>query len=405
MLALQYEKSIPRYLMVRSLSPFWSGASTSPLSCLRLVDVPEPKLPNADWVKIQPRLSGICGSDVSLIQAKGSSYFSPFVSNPFIFGHEVVGTITQIDDAVADFAIGDRVVVEPNLSCQVRGIEPMCRACQAGQSGNCENITCGCLAAGIQTGYCNSTGGAWSSALVAHRSQLHHVPPELSDEEAVLIEPFSCALHGVLQSKWSQHQTILVLGCGVIGLLTIAALRLVGFQGQLLASAKYPHQAKMAELLGADQVFTADKSLYSSISETTAAKLYYPELSKPVLLGGVDCTFDCVASSSSLDDALRFTKARGQVMIVGMPSIPIGIDWTSIWHQELQVVGCYTYGTEDYQGESISTFDLAIRLMQKRLGLLRPLVTKRYALKDYREALQAAMSPSESLAIKTVFEF
>jgi threonine dehydrogenase-like Zn-dependent dehydrogenase len=405
MLALQYEKSIPRYLMVRSLSPFWSEVSTSSVSCLRLVNIPEPQLPDPEWVKIQPRLSGICGSDVSLIQAKGSSYFSPFVSTPFIFGHEVVGTITQTGATVSGFAVGDRVVVEPNLTCKVRGITPLCPACTAGYSGNCENITCGCLSAGIQTGYCKDTGGAWSSALVAHQSQLHRVPPSLSDEEAVLIEPFSCALHGVLQSRWSTHGTILVMGCGVIGLLTIAALRSVGYQGRLLATARYAHQARMAETLGADQVFAADKTLYANLGEATRAKSYHPELSKPVLLGGVDCTFDCVASSASLDDALRLTRSRGQVMIVGMPSIPTGVDWTSIWHQELQVIGCYTYGMETYRDEPISTFELAMQLMEKQNGLLKPLITHRYALSDYRQALQSAMTPSQSSAIKTVFEF
>jgi threonine dehydrogenase-like Zn-dependent dehydrogenase len=404
MLALRYIKSIPRYLMVRSLSPLWSEVSTSPFSCLQLIDMPPPELPAPDWVQVQPRLSGICGSDLSLLQAKGSTYFTPFVSTPFVVGHEVVGTVSAIGTAIAGVKVGDRVVVEPNLSCRVRGVTPICRACEAGHTGNCENVACGCLGAGIQTGFCASTGGGWSSALVAHQSQIHIVPDSLSDETAVLIEPFSCALHSVLQADLSQVKTGLVIGCGVIGLLTIAALRSIGYEGHLIAIARYPHQAEMAELLGADQILSGGKDLYDKICQITGAKPYQPELGKPVLLGGVDCTFDCVASSKTLDDALRLTRARGQVVLVGMPSIPKGIDWTTIWHQELQVIGTYTYGTETYEGQVISTFDLAIRLLEKYGDRIQNLVTGLYRLTDYQTALQVAMNPKRSKAIKTVFD-
>jgi threonine dehydrogenase-like Zn-dependent dehydrogenase len=404
MLALRYFKSIPRYLMVRSLTPLWSEIGTSPLSCLKLVETPEPQLPNADWVKIKPRLSGICGSDVSVIQSQGSTYFTPFTSTPFTFGHEVVGTVAEVGANVSGLQTGDRVVIEPSLPCAARGITPVCRTCASGNPGNCENVTCGCLAPGLLTGFCATTGGAWSHAFVAHASQIHPVPAPLSDEEAVLIEPFCCALHAALKAN-SQHQTILVLGCGIIGLLQIAALRLVGFSGQIFATARYPHQAKMAKQLGADLVLPTGAELYDKIVELTHAKAYTPELSKPVLLGGVDCTFDCIASDRTLDDALRLTHSQGQVIIVGKPAIPKGIDWTTLWHQELEVIGAYTYGQETFQGETLSTFALALRLVAQSGGLLKPLVTGYFPLTDYRQALQVATAPSRHAAFKTVFDF
>jgi threonine dehydrogenase-like Zn-dependent dehydrogenase len=405
MLALRYFKSIPRYLMVRSLTPLWSDIGTSPLSCLKLVETPEPELPNADWVKIKPRLSGICGSDVAVIQSQGSTYFTPFSSTPFTFGHEVVGTIAEVGATVRGVKTGDRVILEPSLNCTARGISPVCRTCAAGNTGNCENVTCGCLAPGLLTGFCDTTGGAWSSAFVAHTSQLHPVPAALSDEEAVLVEPFCCALHAALKANLSQHQNILVLGCGVIGLLQIAALRLVGFAGQIFATARYPHQAKMAAQLGADLVLPTGAELYDKIVHLTHAKSYTPELSKPVLLGGVDCTFDCIASDRTLDDALRLTRSQGQVIVVGRPGIAKGIDWTTLWHQELEVIGAYTYGQETFRGETLSTFALALRLIAQSGGLLKPLVTGYFPLSDYRQALQVATAPSRHAAIKTVFDF
>ena len=106
---------------MRYLGKRWRGLYTSPFSCTRLVDIPEPQLPTPEWVKVRTRLSGICGSDLATITAKGSPYFSPFTSTPFVLGHEIVGEIAETGDAVEGFPVGARVVIEPVLSCPVRG--------------------------------------------------------------------------------------------------------------------------------------------------------------------------------------------------------------------------------------------------------------------------------------------
>ena len=298
--AIQYMKSVPRYLMVRMLGGRWARLRTGPLSCIRLAEVPEPELPAPEWVRIRPRLSGVCGSDLATISAKGSPYFSPFVSCPFVFGHEVVGETME----------GARVVIEPSLSCTVRGLEP-CHQCAVGNYGNCEQITKGVISAGIQTGYCRDTGGGWSRSLVAHPFQVHSVPEGLSDEEAVLIEPFACALHAALRGRPEDGATVLVMGCGSIGLLTIAALRAVGSRCRIVAVARYPHQEEAAQRLGADEVLGAGRDLYSAICKATGAERHQPELGKPVLVGGAEVVFDCVGSATAIDDALRFTRAKG----------------------------------------------------------------------------------------------
>lgn len=403
MLAIRYQKNIPRYLLVRSLSNYFPQISTSFLSCLQVVETPFSRLPSPEWIRINPIVSGICGSDISVIQAKGSFYFSPFVSFPFVPGHEVVGTVSEVGSAVEDIAIGERVVIEPNLSCHTRGISPSCSQCAQKNYGHCENVRKGRLAAGLQTGYCQSTGGGWSTSLVAHKSQVHRVPQNLSDDEAVLIEPFSCAIHGVLKANLKDEQTVIVLGCGSIRLLTIAAIRALGYKCRILAIAKYPHQANLAQTLGANQIFYPDKQLYGYISTALNTSILQPDMGKPVLLGGADCTFDCVGSSSTIDDAMRFTRPQGRMVLVGMPGIPKNVDWTSMWHKELQIFGAYTYGTETYQGEHIQTFTLALKLMQKQNGILRHLITGRYKLPEYRQALYAAMNPGDTKSIKTIF--
>ena len=121
---------------------------------------------------------------------------------------------------------------------------------------------------------------------------------------------------------------LLILGCGTIGLLTIAALRAVGCRCRILAAARYPHQQAFARALGADKIIGADHTLYDAICADTNAERYQPEIGRPTFIGGVDTTFDCVGSARTIDDALRLTRARGNVVVVGMPGIPSGVDWT-----------------------------------------------------------------------------
>ncbi len=404
MQAIQYIKSIPRYLMMRYLGKRWGGLYTSPLSCVRLTDMPEPDLITPHWVRVKPRLSGICGSDLATLTAKGSPYFSPFASTPFVLGHEIVGDVVETGDAVPDFPIGTRVVIEPALSCQVRGIAQPCYQCENSRFSNCENITKGDISAGIQTGYCHDTGGGWSGSVLGHRSQLHAVPDSISDELAVLLEPFACALHGALRVQPDPDATFCIIGGGTMGLLTLAALRCLGHQNRLLMFAKHPHQQTLARSLGADTVLVPSRDRYAKFTELTGAESYQPELGQQVLIGGVDVTFDCIGSSVTIDDALRFTRAGGSVVLVGMPGIPKNIDWTSIWYKELQVAGAYTYGIETYQGEQVHTFTLGMRLLEKMEAELRPLVSASFPLRDYKRALQTALNTGSTATVKTVFD-
>ena len=408
--AVRFFRSVPRWLLVRSLFRRWPSVATGALSCIELAAAAPPPLPAPDWVRIKPRLSGVCGSDLSAIACQGSPYFSPFVSTPFVLGHELVGDIVETGAAVpAQWKTGTRVVIEPALCCAVRGITPPCKPCAAGEYAHCENILKGSIKGGIQTGYCASTGGGWSDAtLVAHHSQLHAVPTALSDEEAVLAEPFSCAMHAALKAPREKDATLLFLGCGTIGLLTLYAYRAAGGRARVLATARFPCQAEMAGKFGAEKIspLRPPEELYTWVLEQTGAGgVYRPELGKPVALGGVDCVVDCVGSSQSIDDAMRLTRPRGLLVLTGMPGIAVGVDWTSVWYRSLQVQGSYAYGWETLaDGRKLKTMQLALEFLQKSAGALKPLVNRKFPLEDYRAALAGAFDAGRNGAFKTVFE-
>ena len=411
MKALVYRKSIPRYALLRLLGPRFRSIYTSAVSPVALRNTPEPRLPTPRWVRIRPRLAGICGSDLATLCAKGSPYLAPITSMPFVMGHEVVGTIAETGSQVTGVSVGDRVVIQPALGCQVRGIDPPCDACANGHDALCVRVNRGDIAAGIQTGYCRDTGGGFGESLVAHESQVYHVPNELDDRAAVLIEPFSCAIHAALRAPIDISATVLVIGCGAIGLLTIAALRAVGCRARIVAVAKYDHQRDHALRLGADKVLgarTAMRSRYRQWSDALNAEVLDPELGKPTVLGGADVVFDCVASSQSIDDGMRFTAGGGSFVLVGMPGIPKGVDWTPLWYKEITVHAAYAYGPErrdpDHSSEKPrDTFEIAIDLMKTMGDELAKLVSEPFDLANYRSAFESALNTGRSGAVKTIF--
>jgi len=397
--ALVYRKSVPRYLLMRAGAKRIKNLDTSRFSPLQLEEVPEPDLPTPEWVRIRPRLSGVCGSDLSTLSAQSSPYFSPITSPPFVMGHEVVGEVAEDGNG---FRTGERVVIEPALGCAVRGIEPPCHQCATGRHALCVNVTKGDISPGIQTGFCHDTGGGWSEGtLVAHRSQLHRVPDDVSDEAAVAVEPLACAVHAALAARPGPDETTVVLGAGSVGLLVVGALRRLTDAGRIICAAKHERQRGEALRLGADGV-VYPKEVYAALPAMLGADVRRPELGKPVVLGGADRVFECVGSPGTMEDAIRLSRPGGEVTLVGMPGARSTLDLTPLWHGEISLSGAYAYGTEKYEGEKTTSFDLALRLANPLK--LDALVGPRFRLPQYGEAIAAARSTGRDGNVKVVFD-
>ena len=406
MLSLQYRKSVPRYVWVKLIAGRFPRTVTAPGGFLRLTQVAKPPLPTSLWVRVRPTLSGICGSDLATVAGKSSIYLSAFTSFPFVPGHEVVGSVIETGPAVERLKVGDRVVLEPALGCTARGIPEPCHPCQQGHYANCEYVTRGDVSAGVQTGYCRDTGGGWGSELVAHESQLHLVPDAVTNEAAVITEPLSCALHAVIEAQIPQGAQVLVVGSGTIGLLTIAALQTHAPTATVVAVAKYAHQKELATTLGAKHVVPTGEGGYERLAELSGGAYYSLPLGKPAVLGGFDVTLECTGSPAGLEDAIRWTRSRGQLVMAGMPAVN-KIDLTPVWYQELRVNGAYAYSTETNGEETVKTFRLALDMLSQDgwSDRLAALVRHRFHLKQHRSAIATAMRPGRSGAVKTVFDF
>ena len=394
--ALELYRSVTRYAGARVLGSRLPGLLSGPLAPLRLRDVKDPALPGDGWGLLKPLLSGICGSDLATISGKTSPYFGPLVSMPFVPGHEVVAELIEDLD---DLSAGQRVVLNPVLSCAARGLE-LCESCSEGLTGRCDRVTIGHLSAGLQTGYCADTGGGWGGRMVAHRSQLFAVPDDMSDEKAVLIEPLACAIHSVLRARVETGDEVSIVGAGAIGLLTALALRRFTEVKHVTVVAKHPKQQELARAFGADEVVSASDAV-TALRRSTHAMRANPEIGSPFLLGGVDLTFECVGSRSAMDLALRTTRAGGKVVVSGIPSG--GADLTPLWFRELELVGAYTSGIEATpDGRTAHTFELAMELAAE--APIEKLVGATYALARWREAIDHALSAGRLGTAKIAFD-
>jgi threonine dehydrogenase-like Zn-dependent dehydrogenase len=389
MKALQVRRSVPRIGLARIVAPVSAGAATK-VGPLELTRIDPPDLPGERWRRVRTRLTGICGSDLSMVEGHASSYFDDWVSFPFVPGHEVVG---ETDD-------GHRVVLEPVLGHEARGFDAPFAGAAPGDGDDYAHLATGPLEAGIQTGFCHSTGGGWSTEFVAHDTQLHPVPDDMSDEQAVLVEPFAGGIHAALQTASAldgrRQPVVAVLGAGTMGLAAVAGLRRYLHDTMILVGARYAQQIALAKAFGADEVVPSSE-LARAVRRAVGCHVVGDYLS-----GGADATIDAVGNSASVAASIRMTRPRGRVVLMGMPA-EISVDMTGLWHRETELVGSYTYGTETLPGGGEArTFDLAIDTVAAIHA--QRMLSATYRLDDFSDAIAHAAAAGRRGAVKIAFD-
>jgi threonine dehydrogenase-like Zn-dependent dehydrogenase len=399
MRTIYFEKSIPKILCSKALQPIWPGVVYSRLSPTRFVDLPEDPLPGPGWVRMRNRLCGICASDLHLLFVETDPRVSPAAlpgTERIYLGHEVLSEVTEVGSAVTTLKVGDRVILDhPEASCLTQEIKPLCRHCREGNPTLCENSSMGLGSEGM--------GGGWGDSFTAHETGVFKVPDDLDDEMAVLIEPFSVGVRTALRCLPERDQRVLVVGSGMIGLAVIQAVRALSPDCHISAMARYPQQKEMARKLGADEVI-GQEDLYMASARITSARLYTGKFKNRMILGGFDVVYDCVGSEKTVKDSLRWARAGGTVVLVGVSLKPMHIDLTPIWYQEVGLIGLYAHGMETWNGVRQSTYALTADLLLKKKLFIDGLITHRYPLEQWRTAVRTAKD-KRSGAIKVVLDF
>jgi threonine dehydrogenase-like Zn-dependent dehydrogenase len=406
MKALRFHRSIPRLAATMILGRVWRGAYTSALAPVRLEPIPEPELPADDWLRARTRLAGICGSDAKQVLLHGGldNPITALLSFPHVLGHEAMGVIESTGPGVRQRRVGERIVVNPWLSCAPRGIDPVCPACRDGDLSLCRNFDRGILPPALHLGNSVRAPGAFAPLFVCHESQAFSIPDGVPDEAAVLGDPFSVSLHAILRNPPPADRPALVYGLGPIGLMAVAILHRLFPEAEVWAIGRHPHQVELARAFGAREVLVGGPEAYiRRVAEAVGARLLRPWSGLPWLQDGVGVVYDMVGSPQTLETAIRLVRARGRVVVAGVDT-PQRFEWTPIYFKEVEVVGANAFGFEDYGGERRHAIDIYLELASQGLDLSR-LVTHRFPLEGWREAFRTLMDKRDSRAVKVVFEF
>ncbi len=380
---------------------------------IRLAEVPDPGVPFPDWVLIKTGLCGVCGSDYKQVFMDFEQVDSPLATLstfPQVMGHEVVGTIHAVGPAVQDLRVGQRVVLNPWFSCAPRGIHPPCEACQDGQYSLCVNFRRGRFAAGIHSGTCRDISGGFAPYVPAHESMAIPLPDGITDEQAVLADPFSVSLHAVLRHPPAPGDIVVVYGCGTLGLCAVAILDAL-FDVKIYAITRFEHQARLARQLGAIDAIPWKPAvgIIERVQEITGSELLPPvEMAGglPMLHGprGVRVVYNTVGTAESIEVSVRIAGPRSTVVLAGVDT-PARCEWSPHYFKEINLVGSNAFGVEEWNGKRQHAMRHYFDLVREQRIDLSPILTHRFALADYKTAFLYNHEQGEHEAVKVAFDF
>jgi L-iditol 2-dehydrogenase len=273
---------------------------------LEIRDIPLPADPGPNEVLVKLRSVGICGSDMHWY-LDGSIYGLP-ATYPLILGHEPAGEVVRMGAGVSGLRIGDRVSIEPTISCG------HCEYCARGQHNNC-----------VQSQFMGSPqlpGLLREYALVpAHNAE--RVPENFTYTQASLIEPAAVIMHMLELVQIHAGDTVAILGAGPIGLLAAVVARHSG-ASQVLMADKLPHRIKMALELGATAAVPIGQ-FGELVGDETRGR-------------GVDLAIDAAGAAETINTALAVTRLGGTFVLIGIPNhVPVGIDLFSAMTKEIRI--------------------------------------------------------------------
>lgn len=323
-------------------------------------EVPMPELA-ADEVLVQVRVVGLCQSDIKKI-------CYPLYEPPRIFGHETAGAIAAVGKDVADWQVGQRVVVMHHIPCM------HCAYCLNDNFSMCEvykKIT-------TTAGYAPSGGGFAEYVKVpghiVRQGGLIPIPDHVTFEQASFVEPTNCCLKAVKKAQVTPGQTVLVTGAGPIGLTFIMLVK--HFGARAIATDLIPSRLEKALSVGADAAFDArDPDLPTKVQDLTEGM-------------GVDTSLLAVPSEKAFFQALDCTRKGGKILFFAEfpDEVEIPLNPNILYRREIDLMGSYS---SSFRLQSLAT-DI---VFNQRINV-DALVSDRYPLKDLSAAVEKAIAPT-----------
>jgi L-iditol 2-dehydrogenase len=310
---------------------------------LEVTELPRP-VPGPEEVVVQVAACGICGSDVHGYDGTSGRRIPPIV-----MGHEAAGVIAEVGPEATSFKPGDRVTFDSTVYCGE------CDYCRSGQVNLCDfrqvvGVSCGDY----------RRAGAFAEYVVVPQRILYKLPDALSFPEAAMLEAVSVALHAVRLSEFKGGETVLVIGAGMIGLLTLQAARAGGASRVIVADVDAT-RLRMAKEMGADEVVQlSGAELVAEVMHLTAGK-------------GADVALEAVGRNETVSAAIDSVRKGGTVTLIGNISPEVTLPLQKVVTRQIRL-----QGTAASAGE----YPQAIELMTSGKIRVKSLITAVAPLTD-----------------------
>ncbi|PID57382.1 alcohol dehydrogenase [candidate division KSB3 bacterium] len=331
---------------------------------VRVEEVEYPHMKAGD-VLIKMKSVGVCGSDVHYYKhGKIGSYI---VDKPMILGHEAAGEIVAVSENVKQFKVGDRVAIEPGYTCR------KCVYCKSGRYNLCPDVTF-MATPPIHGAYVEYV--AWPADFV------FHLPENMTYDHGALMEPLAVGMHAVRRSRLKAGESVMILGAGTIGLVTLLAAKAAG-AGEIIVADLEDLRLTMAQSMGATQVVNVARENPVEVIQ---------ELTKGF---GMDVVFETAGSIPATQQTVALAARGGRIVWVGLAgqdSFPMPV--VQAIDKELDIMGIFRYA---------NVYPYAIQLVSSGRINIDPLVTHRYGLGQVTEALNVAHERRDG-AIKVIID-
>jgi 2-desacetyl-2-hydroxyethyl bacteriochlorophyllide A dehydrogenase len=322
---------------------------------IRIEDVPTPTIKD-DEVLVKVKAVSICGSDLHAYMGVSKRRIPPLV-----MGHEFSGEIVRVGRTVKDHKEGERIVVEPIISCGT------CRLCRLGKNNICENLKL----VGLHV------SGAFSEYVSIPAKKCYTLPKTVSFEEASLVEPLAVAVHAVNLASLEKNVAVAIIGSGAIGLMTLQVVK-NRWGGKIVVLDTLDYRLALAQKLGATTTINVRKE---------------DPLQKILMDGGVDTVFEAVGHQETVQQGLAMVKTGGKVIVIGMLEATMQLPMLDITVKEIDLQGSYGYTSDDFQQ--------ALKLIAQGKVNVKPLITHLLPLHDIKNGFEILSQGAENV-IKVV---
>ncbi|MEV0065125.1 MULTISPECIES: zinc-dependent alcohol dehydrogenase family protein [unclassified Amycolatopsis] len=317
---------------------------------IRVGDVPDPK-PGERQVVVKVGACGICGTDLHI----ADGHFPP-TPYPIVPGHEFAGEIVELGaDIPGEWKIGDRVAVDPSLYCGY------CTPCRSGHGNLCANWNA--------TG--DTVNGAFAEYVAVPADTCHKMPDSMTWEQGALVEPVSCAVHGVRRIGVEAGERFLVVGAGTMGLIMQQLLQRAGAEVTVVDrnASRLPRATSLGATAVAEDVSALDGELY-------------------------DAAVDCTGAAPAIESAFDALRRGGRLLVFGVAPAEarVALSPFRIYNDEITIVGSMAV---------LNSYASALDLVAKGFIDTEALITDTLPLEQYPDAL-AKMRGGSGLKIQVL---